>query len=50
MDLTTISQIANPILQTVFIVVIGLGYYFTVRTRRWFRRCVTSIWPGAAVP
>lgn len=32
MDLTTISQVANPILQTVFIVVIGLGYYFTVRT------------------
>ncbi len=31
MDLTTISQIANPILQTIFIVVIGLGYYFTVR-------------------
>lgn len=32
MDLLTISQIANPILQTVFIVVIGFGYYFTVRT------------------
>lgn len=31
MDLVTISQIANPILQTVFIAVIGLGYYFTVR-------------------
>jgi hypothetical protein len=30
-DLVTISQIANPILQTVFIAVIGLGYYFTVR-------------------
>jgi hypothetical protein len=31
MDLVTISQIANPILQTIFIAVIGLGYYFTVR-------------------
>jgi hypothetical protein len=29
--LVTISQIANPILQTIFIAVIGLGYYFTVR-------------------
>ena len=34
MDLVTISQVANPILQTVFIVVIGLGYYFTVRATR----------------
>jgi hypothetical protein len=34
MDLLTISQIANPILQTVFIAVIGFGYYFTVRTTR----------------
>jgi hypothetical protein len=31
MDLVTISQVANPVLQTVFIAVIGLGYYFTVR-------------------
>src|SRR5215204_2661600 len=31
MDLLTLSQIAAPILQTVFIAVIGLGYYFTVR-------------------
>jgi hypothetical protein len=31
MDLVTLSQIANPILQTVFIAVIGLGYYYTVR-------------------
>jgi hypothetical protein len=30
-DLVTLSQIANPILQTIFIAVIGLGYYFTVR-------------------
>jgi hypothetical protein len=29
-DLLTISQIAAPILQTIFIAVIGLGYYFTV--------------------
>jgi hypothetical protein len=34
MDLVTISQIANPILQTIFIAVIGLGYYFTVRATR----------------
>jgi hypothetical protein len=31
MDLLTLSQIAAPILQTVFIAVIGLGYYYTVR-------------------
>lgn len=31
MDLVTLSQIANPILQTLFIAVIGLGYYFTIR-------------------
>ena len=31
MDLVTLSQIANPILQTIFIAVIGAGYYFTVR-------------------
>ena len=31
MDLVTLSQIANPILQTIFIAVIGLGYYYTVR-------------------
>ena len=31
MDLVTISQVTNPILQTVFIAVIGLGYYFTVK-------------------
>lgn len=34
MDLVTISQVANPILQTIFIVVIGLGYYFTVKATR----------------
>jgi hypothetical protein len=31
MDLLTLSQVANTILQTVFIAVIGRGYYFTVR-------------------
>ncbi|MDP8940857.1 MAG: hypothetical protein M3N10_11315 [Actinomycetota bacterium] len=31
MDLVTISQVANPILQTIFIVVIGLGYYFSIK-------------------
>jgi hypothetical protein len=30
-DLLSLSQIAAPILQTVFIAVIGLGYYFTVK-------------------
>ena len=30
----TISQIANPFIQTVFIVVMGLGYYFTIRNLR----------------
>jgi hypothetical protein len=30
-DLVTISQVANPILQSVFIAVIGLGYYYTIR-------------------
>lgn len=34
LDLVTLSQIANPILQTIFIAVIGLGYYFTVRATR----------------
>jgi hypothetical protein len=32
MNLVTISQVAAPILQTVFIVVIGLGYYYSIRT------------------
>jgi len=31
MDLVILSQVANPILQTVFISVIRLGYYFTLR-------------------
>jgi hypothetical protein len=31
MDLVSIAQVVNPILQTVFIVVIGLGYYYTIR-------------------
>ena len=31
MNLVAISQIVNPVLQTVFIAVIGLGYYYTVR-------------------
>jgi hypothetical protein len=31
MDLVAISQVVNPVLQAVFIAVIGLGYYFTVR-------------------
>jgi len=34
MDAMTIAQIANSFIQTVFIVIIGLGYYFTIRTLR----------------
>ncbi len=34
MNLTTVAQIANPILQTIFIVVIGIGYYFSIRATR----------------
>ncbi len=30
----TIAQLANPFIQTVFIVVMGLGYYFTIRNLR----------------
>src|SRR5215210_8582593 len=30
----TIAQVANPFIQTVFIVIIGLGYYFTIKTLR----------------
>jgi hypothetical protein len=33
-DAITISQIANPFIQTIFIVVMGLGYYFTIRNLR----------------
>jgi preprotein translocase subunit YajC len=34
MDATAIAQIANPFIQTVFIVVMGLGYFFTIRNLR----------------
>jgi hypothetical protein len=34
MDLLSIAQVANPILQLAFIVVIGLGYYFSVRATK----------------
>jgi hypothetical protein len=34
MDPMTIAQVANPLIQTVFIVVIGLGYFFTIRNLR----------------
>lgn len=34
MDPMTIAQVANPFIQTVFIVVIGLGYYFTIGNLR----------------
>jgi hypothetical protein len=30
----SIAQIVNPVLQTVFIVVIGLGYYYTTKAIR----------------
>src|SRR5918998_2111833 len=34
MDATSIAQLANPFIQTVFILVMGLGYYFTIRNLR----------------
>jgi hypothetical protein len=34
MDLLTIAQVANPLLQLIFIGVIGLGYYFSVRATK----------------
>ncbi len=34
MDPMTIAQLANPIIQTIFIVIIGLGYYYTTRAIR----------------
>ena len=30
----TVAHVANPFIQTVFIVIIGLGYYFTITTLR----------------
>ena len=38
MDLLTIAQTANPILQLIFIVVIGLGYSPSGPPRGWFKR------------
>ena len=34
MDLASFAQAVNPIIQTVFIVVIGLGYYYTTKAIR----------------
>jgi hypothetical protein len=34
MDPMSIAQIANPFIQTIFIVVMGLGYFFTIRNLR----------------
>jgi len=34
MDPMSIAQVANPFIQTIFIVVMGLGYYFTIRNLR----------------
>src|ERR671933_1509494 len=34
MDLASIAQAINPLIQTVFIVVIGLGYYYTTKAIR----------------
>jgi hypothetical protein len=34
MDLASLAQAINPIIQTVFIVVIGLGYYYTTKAIR----------------
>ena len=34
MNLAAISQITAPILQVIFIAVIGLGYYYSIRVTR----------------
>ena len=34
MDAVTVAQVANPFIQTLFIVVMGLGYFFTIRNLR----------------
>jgi hypothetical protein len=34
MDLASLAQAINPLIQTVFIVVIGLGYYYTTKAIR----------------
>jgi hypothetical protein len=34
MDLVSLAQVVNPLIQTVFIVIIGLGYYYTTRAIR----------------
>lgn len=34
MDLMTIAQVANAVLQAAFIVIVGLGYYYSVRATR----------------
>ena len=34
MDLASLAQALNPIIQTVFIIVIGLGYYYTTKAIR----------------
>jgi hypothetical protein len=34
MDAASIAQTANPFIQTIFIVIMGLGYYFTIKTLR----------------
>lgn len=34
MDPASLAQIANPFIQTIFLVVIGLGYYFTIKELR----------------
>ncbi|AHY47145.1 Hypothetical Protein RradSPS_1862 [Rubrobacter radiotolerans] len=43
MDPVGVAQVANPILQTVFIVVIGLGYYFSIRETRKMGRATNEM-------
>ena len=50
MDLTSIAQIANPVIQTVFIGVLGLGYYFTIRNFKARPRRWSSSAPSVAGP
>jgi hypothetical protein len=50
MDVATIAQIASTVTTMIFVAVIGLGYYFTVKvSRETLRRCVRSVSP-VAVP
>jgi hypothetical protein len=50
MNLIAMAQIATPVLQTVFIVVIGLGYYSVRVTQTIVQRCAKSTTQGREAP